>query len=116
MLSDHLALTKKNIKRACPHTASSYTVGPQAYQVTVLPSGSKGTNAFLLLVKLLYMDNFGSLALAASVGAGGGVHSGIAAAIFAAEGWYEALVVAERESMTLGRQKLRRNRLINLRR
>ena len=85
-----------------PHTASSYTVGPQAYQVTFAPSGSRGTNGVLPRVKLLYMDRGGSVAFAASAGAGGGVHSGIAVAMAATVGRNEDLDVAERNRLLKG--------------
>lgn len=53
----------------------------------------------MVLVKLLYMDRVGSFAFTASVGAGGGVHSGIAAAIFDLVGRNEALDVDERNRL-----------------
>lgn len=43
-----------------PRCAISYTVGPHAYQVTCLPSGSRGTKSFFFLVKELYICNGGS--------------------------------------------------------
>ena len=94
-------------------TASSYTVGPQAYHVTFFPSESNGTNGFLLLVKLLYMDSCGSRAATGSAGAGGGVHSGCTAAIFDDARRNEAVDVAEGfMCLNVNRQAHRKNPVI----
>lgn len=83
-------------------TASSYTVGPQAYQVTFVPAASSGTNGFLVRVRLLYMDSLGSPSFTDATGSGGGVHSGIAAAMGAAERWNESLAADERNRLVNG--------------
>lgn len=59
-------------------TESSYTVGPQAYHVTFLPSASSGTNGVLLRVRELYMLSLGRCRAASGVGAGGARHTGCA--------------------------------------
>lgn len=53
---------------ACPICEASYTVGPQLYQVTFLPSW--GTNTSFCLVKLLNNFNTGPFEF------GGGAHKG----------------------------------------
>lgn len=52
------------------------------------------------------MDKFGSVAATASAGAGGGVHSGIAAAMFGLVGRNEDLDVDERNRLLKEREKV----------
>lgn len=64
--------------------------------MTLRPAGSRGTNGVFERVKLLYMARAGSDAFTDSAGTGGGVHSGIAAAMVAVVGRIESMDVAER--------------------
>ena len=77
------------------HTASSYTVGPQAYHPTFFPSLSSGTNSFLLRVNELYTLSFGSSLANPSLGRGGARHSGCTVAIPAARSLAVVLYVRQ---------------------
>lgn len=78
------------------HTASSYTVGPQAYHPTFFPSRSSGTNSFLFRVNVLYMLSFGSAFWTDSDGWGGGRHSAWTVAIFAASSLFVVVYAGAR--------------------
>lgn len=78
------------------HTASSYTVGPQAYHPTFFPSRSSGTNSFLFRVNVLYMLSFGSVFWTDSDGWGGGRHSAWIVAIFAASSLFVVVYAGAR--------------------
>lgn len=68
----------------CSHTASSYTVGPHAYQLTLFPAGSSGIKGVLLpFFKLLYtVSSLGTdLNLISASGSGGEIQAGCNAAM-----------------------------------